>query len=282
MTAVGTWGDCIAAYGNMQRNIEDHGYKQKITVICYTKDPEIVKFLKMQKEIKDVIHLCPKNDEEYLKFVGWAGKKLVDWAANKPVGWHDMANIKEGLVVQTHIGNDYLFDHPDIINRPKQMELDYSLSIRVPDNVLFFQPFSTQSVALVDHWPYWFQALEWLNDRGGWDIWVIGQRRGGMRGKGFEFPDLRHLSNVVSYVDRACMMAVLQIAKHCKGIVTTSNCISMWSIIHNKKTLVMCNKLNLTHDYYNGWIRHPPNTLLPANTTLDKFKRDFEEWESSL
>ena len=272
-TAVGTWGDSIAAYGNMLKELEVRK-REKCKMICYSKDPEVAKFLGMQKEIEAVVHIQPEGDGEYLAAIGQIGDKAE-------VDWNKIANVK-GEVIQTHIGNDFLFEHPDIINRPEKITLDYESYLDVPKNVLFFQPFSTHSVSLVDHWPYWFQALEWLDDRGGWEIWVFGLKRGGMRGQGFEFPRLCHLKNVNSFVDRACMMAVLQIAKKCKGIITTSNCIAMWSVIHKKKSLVMCNKLNLTHDYYNGWINHPPNTLLPANTTLDKFKRDFQAWEATL
>lgn len=270
-TTMGSWGDAIAAYGNSVQLSIEHGHS--FSMIYYGFDDTIVEFLKLQDYVEKVVHVKPADENEFFRVVKIAGEKKLDW--NK------LAKV-EGEVVQTHIGNDYLFDHPERCFRNFSMKLPKGRG-KCEKDCLLFQPFSTNSVSPIDHWPFWFNALEWIVDNTKWDITVIGQRTGGMRGQGFIFPDMEFPGRVKNKVGKTkSMLEIFSMANRCKGIITTSNCLSMWSVISKTPALVICNKLNLTHDYYNGWINHPPNTLLGVNICFETFKKRFREWEKTL
>jgi hypothetical protein len=257
----------------------------------------------MQEEISDVIHVSPENEIEYMDFTNIFRTKDVDW--NELIGI-------EGEVIQTHVGDDYISEHPEQINRPTSMIFDNEFKF-IDDNFkgahrshcnkrwckygdedcpvfnpnnrknLMFQPYSTESASPLYHWPFWFNALEYISATDRWNIYVFGQKQGGMRGKGFEFPNLDHLKNVYDIVGKTkSALDLFNAAEQCDGVLTTSNCLSMWTAVSDKPTMVVCNKLNMGHAYYNGWISTPPNTVLKYNMTLERFEKEFESWEKSL
>jgi len=265
-TAVGAWGDVIASYGNMVELLREKQLKS-CDVIYLGRDDKIKDFLKIQDIVDNVLYIKP-HENQYVEIAHAATHEQFDWSAYS----------KGKKVIETHITEDYLQGKKRKYNR-FLCKLPTSKCIESDKRKLIVQPFSTHSVSPIEHWAFWFNAIEWVSERD-WEVIVVGQKNGGLRGRGFKFPDLSLLSVTDMVGKTASMTDIFALVNDCDAVLTTSNCLSMWSIISNTPALVICNKLNITHDYYHNWIDHEPNTILKTNICFETFKKRFIEWES--
>ncbi len=132
------------------------------------------------------------------------------------------------------------------------------------------------------HWPHWVEAIEWIAENYGYNIVLTGQLTSSAD-PNYKFPWIEH-PKITNFVGQTqTMVDVLHIANWSKGIVTTSNGLSMWSIIKNKPAFVACHRILESHGkHYSQWIRHEPNKILETEATLDRFKEEFNLWISGL
>jgi hypothetical protein len=132
------------------------------------------------------------------------------------------------------------------------------------------------------HWPHWLDAIDHVLANSDMNVVVIGQVTS-PNDPGFVFPWIEHPKAINLVGQVVNMIDVFHIVNEAKGIVTTSNGLSMWSIIKKKPALVACNQIiRPSAEYYYNWIHHQPNLVLDSNVCLEDFKESFFKWQKTL
>ena len=277
---VGAWGDMFASYAHVSL-ISRLTPLKKFDVLYYGYDRYIKDFLELQENINEVTWVEPKNKEEYEEIAKESGNtESKNWITN-------IFGADSKDIISTHL-NSF----------PKLKEIyirnfDYKLpetSIEIKENSILFNPYSMQSVPLRGHWRFIPDALEWLLKNTDWNIVMIGQDKYHHVKWGItEFPIfVNHpkLQNLVGKTES--MLDVLAIVEKCQGMITTSNCLSMWSIVSQKPTIVMLNsmladpKRDTSVYYFRKWIECHPNTLLSYWATIADFTEAAETWKLNI
>lgn len=270
----GGWGDVFIDYAYVCQ------FKDKFNVLFYGYDEYIPKFLKLQDNIEEVRHITPKTPIEY-------NNALVMASMDEEGEWieeiKDEANIKEITVISSDRLNHTI----------RKINFKYpKKEFKVERPSLLFNPYSFQSVTHSDHAPLIPEILVWLVDQTDWNIILIGQEKFYHSYLGEQsFPlnitdEHKNLQNLVGKTES--MMDVFHIAKQCEGIITTSNCLSIWSILASKPALVLMNKLcTYTADrkvleFHRNWIDYKPNTMLNYDCNPQQFMETFRKWEKTL
>lgn len=268
ITVIGAWGDALAALGNA--SLLQRANIQEYKVIYFGFDRNIKTFLKWQPGVQSVIHVPPKNWEHYEKVC-----LLACCTENvNHTHWLPLLDLKiDGIVIQTHI-TDYLQrENPEYCVRDFECVLERSFpKFRKP--TLLFQPYSVQSSTFQEHWPHWMEALDWILEETEWDVVVAGARYvySPVGESNFVFPELPEHERLTVMVGKTQSMTdVFALADACQGIVTTNNCLSMWSVITDKPALVVHTKRE--YPYFHNWIDYGRNKVLPFGTSLEEFKR---------
>jgi len=228
-------------------------------------EDQIVEFLKHQDFLKEIWYLKPEKDSydallplAYYNFPLWLAKTGIDSKLRNVVG--------------THVNSDLIWN-----NDPLACYRDFDLNIpesswNIEGPFLLFQPYSVQSCAADLHWRCWIDAIKWISDHTEWKIVVVGKE---------EFPTPSRVINLVGKTKS--MLDVFSLALQSKGIITTSNALSMWSILKKKPSLVVCNKIiKEKTPYYYNWVRSEPNTVLESDITLQQFVNEFDKWSETL
>lgn len=270
ITAVGAWGDVLAALGNASL-LKQRGIG-KYNVIYFGYDKNIKTFLEMQPEVDEVIHAIPRDPNHY--------KDVCIEACcthkQKWKHWVDMAGLDiNGFVIQTHVDFYLQEENPEYCIR----KFDCSLNIEVEDfknPTILFQPYSIQSAMYEDHWPHWLEALDWILNNFEYDVALVGKMNGDrpFGDSHFMFPELGDHPRLINLVGKTkSMMEVFAMAQKCKAIVTTNNCLSMWSIIKDIPAVVMHTRK--WFPYFRNWITNEPNKVMDCESTLEEFKEVF-------
>ena len=280
ITVIGAWGDALAALGNAtlleRANIEHFG------VIYFGFDPHIKTFLELQQGVEEVVHIKPQSKEHYEEVCLMACcTENSNWKDWKPLLRTEL-DI-EGIIIQTHITDFLQRVSPETCVRDFQCKLATE-PVPFAKPTILLQPFSVQSSTFQEHWPYWTQTIDWLLENGGFDYVLVGLPKGIRPCDGeveFVFPGVPKHPRLYNLVGKTTsMIDVLELADQSHGIITTSNCLSMWSIIRKKPALVM--EAAKKSRYFSNWIRSEPNTLLEQNTPFEDFKDVCKNWLSGL
>lgn len=276
----GAWGDALACYGNICHLLDQRGL-EKSNVVFYGLDPDIVSFLKCQDRIDKVYSLLISDPELYFKYAGLAAGDFP--AFMKITG----LNQKIPDLNPTHINRYYNIENPNLCHRVFSVKLpetnvNWQTFYDSNPNYLLFQPFSCHSCLFESHWNHWIDALRWVLDNHNFRVVLTGQLTSGSDHR-FKFPWIDHpnLFNMVGQTES--MFEVLRIMQGAKGVVTTSNALSMWSIATKIPALVVCNQIIKERAfYYYNWIHHEPNVVLESTSTLEDFKVNFKSFVSGL
>ena len=274
---VGAWGDMFASYAHLSL-ISRLTPLEKFNIIYYGYDPHIKTFLELQNNINSVIHIKPKNKEEYEDIAKESGNtESKEWLSKI------VPDIDAKQIIPTHLNSFPKLQGIYIRN------FEYNLpetSLEIPENSILFNPYSMQSVPLRGHWRFIPDALEWLIENTDYNIILIGQEKYHHVLYGdTEFPLYISHPKVTNLVGKTSMLDVLAIAQKCKAIITTSNSLSMWSIISNKPCIVMLNSMlddpqkDTSVYYFKEWINCPPNKLLSNRASLEDFEKVMLEWK---
>ena len=270
----GGWGDVFIDYAYVCQ------FKDKFNILFYGYDKYIPEFLKLQDNIGEVRHITPINALKYNNAIVMAGmnKKGCEEEIKEE------ANIKEEI---TTISSARL-DKPI-----REIDFKYpQTEFKIERPSLLFNPYSFQSVMHSDHAPLIPEILVWLVDQTDWNIILIGQEKFQHSYLGEQpFPlkitdEHKNLQDLVGKTES--MMDVFHIARQCEGIITTSNCLSIWSILTNKPALVLMNKLctytagRKVLEFHRNWIDHKPNTMLDYDCNPQQFMETFGKWEKTL
>jgi hypothetical protein len=281
MTVIGAWGDTLASYGNICKYCRDHNI-EKTNIVYYGLHPEVIGFLKQQKYIDKVSHLYlsePVKTEN-----GLNPKSFFDFLQSMELvvknfdGWMQATRLKEQIpdLIPTFVGYHYLYEDPHDCNRDFEVKLpstETDWTSFKQQSYLLFQPYSCQSCSYDMHWEHWMPALEWLVDVVDCKIVVVGTPTS------IYFPDFVHPKfshpKIIDMVGKTkSILDVFHIMEGAKGVITTSNSLSMWSILTKKPALVMCNKV-IQKTYFYNWINYPLNRVLCSDATLADFKQEF-------
>jgi hypothetical protein len=276
-TSLGAWGDMFVCYANIW--LLTNRINRKVSVLHYGTDPEVAKFLEYQDNIEEVRFESPENEDEYQAVIKEA-KMGKEWAKR--------IFKEDGFVFATHL------DAEMILNFMIARRFEYRLPVQNPpmaQKTILINPFSFQSCLPQSHWPWIPEAVQYLIDKTDWNFILVGLDKTRYSGTNeyFDFPlEIEDHPRVLNLVGKTkSMLEVLALAEQCEGIVTTSNALSMWSIISNKPALVWAHK-KLTnpivpgHEYYKEWIQAEPNQIIWWGQPLDDFKKECDRWLDAL
>jgi hypothetical protein len=270
----GAWGDFFACYGNICKILEQRNL-DKSNVIYYGLDPDIKTALKKQNNVDKVVSLDISNPELYFKYAGLAACDFSEWLR--------VTGLDQQFpeIIPTHISRYYNIENPTECNRIFQINipdplLDWSPFFNLYNPYIIVQPFSCHSCTFDKHWPFWMEALEWILENTNKKVVLIGQLMSRMDHR-FKFPWIEH-PNLLNLVDQTpSMMDVYHLMNKASYVITTSNSLSMYSIITNKPSLVVCNQIiKEMANYYYNWIHYKPNHVLDCNVSLAEFKDCFK------
>lgn len=272
-TIHGGWGDAICNYGNIRKALVDH-QADLANVVFFGLDKELISFIKAQKQIGKVRHLEMSDNSQYWQFTTLAACDFQTYT--KVTG----LNEKYPEIIPTHIGNYYNIQNPTLCHRyfdPVLPDPKFDWQEILPNEpFILFQPFSCHSCTFDLHWPHWIEALEFVLNNYKHKVVLIGQLTSQFD-RAFSFPWIEHpnLINIVGQTPN--MIDVYHIMAKAAFVITTSNALSMWSVVSNKPALVVCNKAiaNVAKYYYN-WIQHEPNVVLECTSTLSEFCSSFD------
>lgn len=268
-TVHGGWGDAIASYGNIRALLTERQANQA-NVVFFGIDSDIITFLKSQKGIGKVRHLQITDKTQYYEY---SVMGILDFPLfTRMTGLHDQ--IPD--LIPTHISDFYQSKNQTVCNRYFDAVLpppvfDWT-EVLPKEPFILFQPYSCYSCKQSEHWPFWMEALDFVLNNTTLKVVLIGQLKS-MYDDQFIFPWVEH-RNLVNLVGQtSSMIDVFHIMAKAEGVISTSNGLSMWSIVTNKPSLVVCNQIiqNSPVKYYYNWINHSPNLLLDHETEIDTF-----------
>jgi hypothetical protein len=273
-TAHGGWGDCIASYGNIRALLRDKN-QNEANVIFFGMDATIVEFLKAQKNIGKVRHLRISDPSEYYDY---SLMGILDFPLfTRMTGLHDLYPD----LIPTHISHFYQSENQTLCNRDFDVVLPPSKlcwdEILPQEPFLLLQPYSCYSCKLFEHWPFWFDAIKFVIENSNLKVVLVGELNS-IYDTSFQFPWIEH-PNLINLVGQTpSMIDVFHIMAKSKGLITTSNGLSIWSIPSNKPSLVVCNKVihSTPVMYYYNWINHKPNTVMRVESSLSDFVSEAE------
>lgn len=268
-TVHGGWGDAIANYGNIRVALEENE-ADKANVIFFGIDKQLIPFIKAQNGINEVLHLNINEKSEYWQYTVMA-------ACDFPL-YMRMTGLQDKYpdLIPTHITKYYQVENQTLCHRYFEANLPPSkfdwTGILPSEPFLVVQPFSCHSCHFDFHWPHWIEALNFVLDNSPMKVVLIGQLKS-MYDDSYVFPWVEH-SNLINLVGQTpSMIDVFHIMKQSAGVITTSNALSMWSIVSKKPALVVCNQgIHKVAPYYYNWIHHEPNIVMDCTTTMSEFR----------
>jgi len=272
----GGWGDVFIDYAHICQS------RDIFNVLFYGYDKYIPKFLMHQDNISEVYHIIPKTPKDYsdgmIRSIQEPEKWSKELKSQCPQIEGELSTVQGRLDKNT-----------------RKIGLNYPISkFKVDKPSLLFNPYSIQSLMFSDHCPLLPEIFVWLIDQTKWNIILTGQKTFNHSYLGEQpFPlkitdedEVDNFQNLVGETES--MVDVFHIASQCEGIITTSNCLSLWSIMTNKPALVVMNK-HLSNpgdrkafNFHRNWIEHEPNTLVDYNCTPNEFMETFKKWEKTL
>jgi len=274
--ATGAWGDCLCAYGNICKLIEEKG-AEKANVVYFGLDQGICEFFKAQPNIHKVSWLqisLPRTVNKYLRM-----------AASDFKGWMEITELDKQLpnLCPTHISDYYE------IHNTKECYRDFAVTLPpeqgnwselIGDNYILFQPYSVNSCEYGHHWPHWQEALQWVLDHTGFKVVLAGE----LPPEGSEPPawfPLVEDERVVNIVGQTKSMTdLLHIASGASMIISTCNALSVWSILKQVPAIICCTKIIKPNSpYYYNWIHHKQNIVLDYEKDMDDFKEAFSLYD---
>jgi hypothetical protein len=271
-TAVGSWGDSLCAYGNICKLLEDRG-EEKANLVYFGLDQNVCEFFKAQDNIDKVSWLKIDKPELIGRYIALASKDPQQWA--KETGIDHLQDLHH-----THITLKDQFEKSNECNRdfdpqlpPCQGGWPEFLAEKRP--YILFQPYSTQSCDYSGHWPYWKEALRYVLEKTDKNVVVVGEMPETLT-EVYDLDCLEHPRMTCLIGQTRSMNDVFHIANRAAAIVTTSNAISIWSILKNIPALVACNRIiKEGTPYYYNWIKDKPNVVLDHESNMEHFRAGF-------
>lgn len=266
-TAIGNWGDIILTLGLFKRKF-DRG-----SILLYTFDPNIEKFVEAQDFVDEVLLAQPRNTEEYITCLndnGYFNKKLQEYF-NISSSQIDMTNL--------HASNhfkEYLPEVPRLRLPEENIQKAIDLAHGIDKPFILVCPYSYGSLKPEDQYKYWPEILEYLSSLDEYKFIIVGQsivRYGFINGViNQDFMDnIDSKNNFINMIDKTdSNLDVFALASIAHGVITTSNGLGLWCGNQGLRHCIVKNKL----------IEGAPSSIF--NATYDKWSPSIVSGSASL
>lgn len=276
VTLIGAWGDIFGAIGNTHYLLSKFSQKT-VGAIYYGYDEHLREFLIAQSCFSRVRHIVPKSREEYLRVVGVACQQRSDinmWLTDMVGPLASQYKNVWPVHIDFHCIDGAQCERFYAAKLPERATR-WAEEFRTDKPTYLVNPYSTQSATLDQHWPHWAEAVKHLNADTDSRYLLVGQEMGQLE----KWVPIG--GNMIDFRRRtSTMMHVLALTRICQGVISTSNVLSMWSIIDDIKSLICCNSVLVSeNNYFKRWITAPSNTLLRQSSSFDQFIRTLQEWK---
>lgn len=278
---MGSWGDAISCYGNICDRLRREG-RSVANVVYYGPDQAIVPFLKAQSNIGTVVHSRPPDEHTYYNVVfhatGMENVPIDVWWPHLGLQNHiPITDLWLTMVEYNLHTNPRFFPHR--MDLPTDIELVWMEEVRkwaAGRKYVLFQPYSTSNTTTYDqHWDHWQAALKWLYKETKWPIVMCGQQHYLDTYVDVSYDPDRLNSTFIGHTPT--MMHAFALANGAAGVVTTTNGMAHWTVVSNKRALVVKNKKIHYFPYFDQYVQQSPNVVLPAEATVGQFGIAFEE-----
>jgi hypothetical protein len=240
-----------------------------LKVIYYGFDKTIPVFLREQPFVQEVREVYPRSKEDYWYFIDascGSDLPIEDWAPELLRGTglseKDLCIAHVDYYCSLNPANIHLWDRPAVlpVNFPKKT------------NTLLLHPRSEQSYEWHTHWPWWYDAIDWLLENTDYTLLLTGV-------KWTRQETHPRLVNLVGQT--GSMMDVLALAESCEGVITTCSALALWSVIQDIPSLVCMNQmLSARRGFFRRWIENPPNVIVEYGEDLSIFVKQFAKLET--
>ena len=132
----------------------------------------------------------------------------------------------------------------------------------LPRPIFVVQPFSINTNALVEHWPYWNELLMWFAHDSDKQFIICGA--------GWDASRFNGINNVIPMVNKTpTMYHVFALAELADGVISTSNSLGHFCVSQRIPAIVCCaTHSNTPTSFWNKTIRAPNIKLLNHHTKL--------------
>lgn len=268
-TAIGAWGDVMVSLSRARSRLLQSG-QEKCGVVYYGHDASVADFIEAQSFVREVKHVRPVPSQ-YRNIVRMACEVQTDREAWLPAVL-GATGIDINAVTLTHVTPSLYafpvyreFPNPQL---PREWE-EWAKEVSADwgDDWYLLNPFSTQSVRPNEHWPHWNEATDWLADREVKCVLVGAERR--LTG------DNDNLINLTGQVPT--MGHVLALANRAGGIISTSNSLSLWSVMTGKPAVIALNTVaDNQRNVFRVYLDHEPNILVGQRDRFEVFEAAWE------
>jgi hypothetical protein len=250
-TACGVWGDIIVGLGYFLERIKEG------KIIYLGNNEEIIKFLKCQPFITNVHHLPVAEELEWKKYWLYTVFNLRWGNDTSYVSYPEEPFLKAGFDKNsfqiTHLTiEDCKVDKPIYQWHGAKLPDDVSLwaaemANKLPREFYLFQPYSFNSNNPNDHWQHWDALAQLITKRTNKKLVVIGNDW--LPKIDYYSPNILGTNTISLYNEIPSMMHIFALARHAKGIITTSNSLAHWCQIDDLPCLVICNRKSTRPNY---------------------------------
>lgn len=282
-TAIGAWGDTLAAMGYVEE-VLDYFELDQIEMIHVGPDGNISKFLMQQKWCSNCRHLKMEPNKEYAQLVDNACITNSDKMSWLPIlQAHEIISGEEiKLTIPTNIS--YWASTLPIIKIPERPTLnsEYKDKARFRINTLrekqkpnegiyILNPKSTQSTHWTSHWTFANlpDILEFLLEKTPHKYILIGQDW---------ICDVKH-PRLITLIDQLeSMEEAFALCNLSDGIISSTNSLSMYSVVQNIPALIMsASGWKDRNHYFARWTDRSPNIFVEYDEGMEDFKRKANE-----
>jgi glycosyltransferase involved in cell wall biosynthesis len=267
--AFGAWGDVFCSIGMAQAM---RNPSRPIHVLNYSMDPAVADFLREQPFIDAVHYYPPACFEDFTELFHKACMSRFTHYDRWLIEFADFCNVPACDILYSQINQQE--DQP--VARWHDAALPAGIrcwahtQARIWGDYILLHPISTQSAKIGEHWPHWEAAVRWLVEETPYTYVLTGIAD-------MDVPASDRLINLIGRTEN--MMQVLALCEKSKGVISTCNAVSIWTVMQDIPGLIVANSVfNEKADYYHRWINTAPNTLLYQYDTLQWFKSVASEW----
>lgn len=268
------YGDALGVLGNAQHVLTE-SLGSKLNILHYGFNKGLKPFLELQDCIGEVRRIEPP-DKETAKEVGnevgaYYAYPKEKWLPKLLVG----TGIDPDTVALTQIRwpwGTWPVHRPQDVRLSEDAEKWAEQKRAELGEFVLVQPFSTSSVGMQEHWPFWNRFLNWLlraTESSHLLVFCGLNPIPGLKGP-----------NVVDLIGQTpTMMHLFALSDHAKGCITTCNALANWTACRGTKSLIAGNHAIPRPDmFWPRFMSTPNNRLLMVNTSLPAFIKEAQKW----
>lgn len=283
-TAWAHWGDTIACMSYAKRALDLIG--QDSCDFVYTgPDPKIARLLSAQPWVNRVF--LGNINKDYMKAYALACNEYSgpgSWLpiikpANDPEFpksediWLTNPSHSLGHMHRCYPLTSLILPQDSVLWANKTWDEFIQPAYESEKRVIMLHPLSTWSESAPNHWPHWDKAIDWLLNETD-NIYVL---------TGLETNISTDHPNLINMVGRTpSTIEMLALAALCDGVISTCNCVSLWTIASNKPAIICGNRVMDNYSYFfRRYVDRPPNVFINVDGSLADFQTVAMGWLSN-